>query len=203
VYPNFGEPEPLPRCQSKHSHHIPTLLSIVVDKDGCKSIYSHSRLNNSRRRLVRRRTRRRAIRKEVCSSIPRRSLLTQSLIRPFPQDYSRKDTLRPCRRQNIHQTRPQFLGRQMGKTTTRSPLPRMFSLHLLRAWLIAEERERLLDVPNAFPYVRCIETEKAGYLIRQFLYGSLYDRIRSVSLLWNRRLMVVRGRFWKSLRSDG
>jgi len=67
----------------------------------------------------------------------------------------------------------------MGPTITR-----YFSL---AAWLAGscgerglcvEERERLLDVPNAFPYVRCIETEKAGYLIRQFLYGSLYDRIR-------------------------
>ena len=44
--------------------------------------------------------------------------------------------------------------------------------------LCVEERDLLTDVPNAFPYIRCIETEKAGYLIRQYLYGSLYDRIR-------------------------
>ena len=43
-----------------------------------------------------------------------------------------------------------------------------------------DERDALGDIPNAFPYVRCIETERAGYLIRQHLYGSLYDRIRYV-----------------------
>ena len=43
-----------------------------------------------------------------------------------------------------------------------------------------EEREALLEVPNAFPYQRIIETEKAGYLIRQYFFSSLYDRIRCV-----------------------
>ena len=41
-----------------------------------------------------------------------------------------------------------------------------------------EERDALVDVPNAFPYIHCLETEKGGYLIRQYLYSSLYDRIR-------------------------
>jgi hypothetical protein len=36
-------------------------------------------------------------------------------------------------------------------------------------------------VPNAFPYIHCLETEKGGYLIRQYLYSSLYDRIRCIS----------------------
>ncbi|KAK4187109.1 Serine/threonine-protein kinase ppk19 [Podospora australis] len=38
-------------------------------------------------------------------------------------------------------------------------------------------RRALADVPNAISYQRAIETETNGYLIRQFLYNSLYDRI--------------------------
>ncbi len=32
-------------------------------------------------------------------------------------------------------------------------------------------------MPNALPYQRAIETETNGYLVRQFLYNSLYDRL--------------------------
>jgi phosphoinositide-3-kinase regulatory subunit 4 len=39
------------------------------------------------------------------------------------------------------------------------------------------EREVLTDVPNALPYERAVETETNGYLVRQFLYNSLYDRL--------------------------
>lgn len=39
-------------------------------------------------------------------------------------------------------------------------------------------RETLIDVPNILPYQTVVETEKAGYLIRQFLANDLYDRIR-------------------------
>ncbi|KAK4204925.1 putative serine/threonine-protein kinase VPS15 [Triangularia verruculosa] len=38
-------------------------------------------------------------------------------------------------------------------------------------------KKALLDVPNALPYQRAIETETNGYLIRQFFYNSLYDRL--------------------------
>ncbi|QSL65101.1 hypothetical protein MERGE_002406 [Pneumocystis wakefieldiae] len=37
--------------------------------------------------------------------------------------------------------------------------------------------EKLLDIPNAVPYRRVFETEKAGYLVREFFFSSLYDRI--------------------------
>jgi phosphoinositide-3-kinase regulatory subunit 4 len=40
-----------------------------------------------------------------------------------------------------------------------------------------EQRKALADVPNALPFQRIIETETNGYLIRQFLYNSLYDRM--------------------------
>jgi phosphoinositide-3-kinase regulatory subunit 4 len=43
--------------------------------------------------------------------------------------------------------------------------------------LIPGERRVLADVPNALPYQRAIETETNGYLVRQFLYNSLYDRL--------------------------
>ena len=35
----------------------------------------------------------------------------------------------------------------------------------------------MADVPNALGYQRIIETETNGYLVRQFLYSSLYDRL--------------------------
>lgn len=42
---------------------------------------------------------------------------------------------------------------------------------------IAEQRKALADVPNALGFQRIIETETNGYLVRQFLYSSLYDRL--------------------------
>ena len=43
------------------------------------------------------------------------------------------------------------------------------------------ERGLLQDLPNVLTYQRAVETEKAGYLIRQWLTNNLYDRIRFVS----------------------
>ncbi|KAF4469082.1 VPS15 kinase [Fusarium albosuccineum] len=40
-----------------------------------------------------------------------------------------------------------------------------------------EQRKILADVPNALAFQRIIETESNGYLVRQFLYSSLYDRL--------------------------
>ncbi|ORY82386.1 Other/VPS15 protein kinase [Leucosporidium creatinivorum] len=42
---------------------------------------------------------------------------------------------------------------------------------------IKAEREALADCPNVLPYQRAIETERAGYLIRQWTASNLYDRI--------------------------
>ncbi|KAK1825698.1 Serine/threonine-protein kinase ppk19 [Podospora conica] len=42
---------------------------------------------------------------------------------------------------------------------------------------IIRERQALADVPNALPYQRAIETETNGYLVRQYFYNSLYDRL--------------------------
>jgi phosphoinositide-3-kinase regulatory subunit 4 len=41
-----------------------------------------------------------------------------------------------------------------------------------------DERKALSGIPNVFSWQRMLETEKAAYLVRQFFYGSLYDRIR-------------------------
>ncbi|KAG0049019.1 Serine/threonine-protein kinase [Gryganskiella cystojenkinii] len=43
--------------------------------------------------------------------------------------------------------------------------------------ILNEERESLADVPNAVAFQRVLETERAGYLIRQYFFSSLYDRI--------------------------
>ncbi|KAG6088115.1 hypothetical protein E4U15_006764 [Claviceps sp. LM218 group G6] len=42
---------------------------------------------------------------------------------------------------------------------------------------LLKERKLLADVPNALPFQRIIETETNGYLVRQFQYSSLYDRL--------------------------
>ncbi|TPX06961.1 uncharacterized protein E0L32_011106 [Thyridium curvatum] len=42
---------------------------------------------------------------------------------------------------------------------------------------ILHERKILAEIPNALGYQRVIETETNGYLVRQFLYNSLYDRL--------------------------
>lgn len=47
-------------------------------------------------------------------------------------------------------------------------------------WLTVElvEREALLDIPNVYSYQTFIDSDKAGYLIRQWAASNLYDRIR-------------------------
>ncbi|GAA5975929.1 hypothetical protein JCM10908_005330 [Rhodotorula pacifica] len=42
---------------------------------------------------------------------------------------------------------------------------------------IKAEREALVDCPNVLPYARAVETERAGYLLRQWVASNLYDRI--------------------------
>ena len=43
---------------------------------------------------------------------------------------------------------------------------------------LAAERENLIDCPNVLSYQRALETERGGYLIRQWVASNLYDRIR-------------------------
>ncbi|KAI4165482.1 MAG: hypothetical protein LQ342_000892 [Letrouitia transgressa] len=42
---------------------------------------------------------------------------------------------------------------------------------------IRRERDVLIDVPNAVGYQKILETATNGYLVRQYLYSSLYDRM--------------------------
>ncbi|ERS98941.1 VPS15 protein kinase [Sporothrix schenckii ATCC 58251] len=42
---------------------------------------------------------------------------------------------------------------------------------------LVRERRILADVPNALAYQRIVETDTNGFLVRQFLYNSLYDRM--------------------------
>ncbi|KAI1823879.1 hypothetical protein F4861DRAFT_508603 [Xylaria intraflava] len=42
---------------------------------------------------------------------------------------------------------------------------------------ILEEREKLRHVPNALGFERAFETQTNAYLVRQYIYSSLYDRI--------------------------
>ncbi|KAK6079600.1 phosphoinositide 3-kinase regulatory subunit 4 [Seiridium cupressi] len=42
---------------------------------------------------------------------------------------------------------------------------------------ILKERDKLRDVPNAMGFERAFETDTNAYLIRQYMYSSLYDRL--------------------------
>lgn len=43
---------------------------------------------------------------------------------------------------------------------------------------ILVERENLVDIANIYNYQAFVETDKAGYIIRQWIASNLYDRIR-------------------------
>ena len=52
---------------------------------------------------------------------------------------------------------------------------------LYRILIIAPvEREALADIANVYNYQTFAETDKAGYIIRQWLASNLYDRIKFV-----------------------
>ncbi|KAL4779535.1 hypothetical protein BJX76DRAFT_361704 [Aspergillus varians] len=55
------------------------------------------------------------------------------------------------------------------------PYPSMKLEPYVRA--IIRERELLSDVPNALGYQRILETGVGGYLVRQYIHSSLYDRM--------------------------
>ncbi|KAL8713027.1 MAG: hypothetical protein Q9220_002887 [cf. Caloplaca sp. 1 TL-2023] len=55
------------------------------------------------------------------------------------------------------------------------PYPQMDFAKYVRA--MRRERDALADVSNALSYQRILETATSGYLVRQYLYSSLYDRM--------------------------
>jgi phosphoinositide-3-kinase regulatory subunit 4 len=56
----------------------------------------------------------------------------------------------------------------------RSPVTSLFHLNLHRI----DERRELADIPNALGYHRIQQTSTSGYLVRQYIHSSLYDRMR-------------------------
>lgn len=48
---------------------------------------------------------------------------------------------------------------------------------------LAAIRKSLEGIPNVLAYEQFLETEKAGYVIRQYLHSSLYDRISTTPFL--------------------
>ena len=65
----------------------------------------------------------------------------------------------------------------------------------------------LADIPNALPYHRAIETSSNGYLLRQYLYSSLYDRMRygdfHVRITNWKLISLALDPFSRILKSDG
>lgn len=47
--------------------------------------------------------------------------------------------------------------------------------------VLLDYRDKLVDIPNVYTYQAFVESEKAGYVIRQWLASNLYDRIRQAS----------------------
>lgn len=81
----------------------------------------------------------------------------------------------------------------------------------LRRWYdeLVQQRAILSDVENALPYARFLETDRAGYLVRQFIKTNLYDRIRYVQFhhIFTRKISnctnLALGRFSSQLRKYG
>ena len=68
------------------------------------------------------------------------------------------------------------------------------------------ERDALADVPNAIGYQRVLETATNGYLVRQYFYSSLYDRMRWVDYFPSSKGLLIwlaLALFWKTLRKNG
>lgn len=57
------------------------------------------------------------------------------------------------------------------------------SIRLLSAYVV--NREALSDIANVYNYQAFVETDKAGYIIRQWVASSLYDRIRFVFAMFS------------------
>lgn len=61
------------------------------------------------------------------------------------------------------------------------------------------ERDVLSDLANVNTYQTFVETEKAGYLIRQWIGSNLYDRVRWVPCCLDSR--GESDRFWELVNS--
>src|ERR1700753_140210 len=60
------------------------------------------------------------------------------------------------------------------------------SLELIKyVKVLSEERKQLAEIPNALGYHRIVETSANGYLVRQYLNNSLYDRMSTRPFLEN------------------
>jgi phosphoinositide-3-kinase regulatory subunit 4 len=89
------------------------------------------------------------------------------------------------------------------KTITRKSRILYIGMWLNTDLLSIGERELLASVPNALAYQRIIETSTSGYLVRQYIHSSLYDRLRCVTFWTNVDASLsltntVRDHFWKT-----
>ena len=80
------------------------------------------------------------------------------------------------------------------KGNSDTPTPTLSLSHTAQAdcnpALVPAERENLVDCPNVLSYQRGLETERGGYLIRQWVASNLYDRIRSVTTTLKTRASI-------------
>jgi phosphoinositide-3-kinase, regulatory subunit 4 len=79
--------------------------------------------------------------------------------------------------QNLHKARSGF---KLAKLSSKAEKCALFLLHFVFPPLILlpVEREALVDIANVYNYQAFVETDKAGYIIRQWIASNLYDRIR-------------------------
>jgi phosphoinositide-3-kinase regulatory subunit 4 len=87
---------------------------------------------------------------------------------------------------------------------------REFAFAVQQPWIYSDnvlgERKLLSDVPNALSHQRILETGTGGYLVRQYIHSSLYDRMRYASYILSARNFltpVALDHFQKKSRRNG
>ena len=110
----------------------------------------------------------------------------QFVIVAILEDYPHSSQLWIARAQAVHQAGPVHVPPGHPASSQTWDYLRTLSVLLDVAdarTLGPDQRDSLTDLPNVLTYATFVETEKAGYLIRQYAGASLYDRIRSVIAL--------------------
>ena len=74
---------------------------------------------------------------------------------------------------------------------------------LCRNGIYLGERRVLSEIPNAIGYHRIVETSENGFLVRQYIHSSLYDRMRCVQLSYVLRILhyFFQDSIWLQIRS--
>lgn len=96
------------------------------------------------------------------------------------EKHSRKATKRSGVHQGYHETVPNHGTWAIYQNNQEYVWIQFCYFKHLISMFTSGERRLLSDVPNALSYQKIIETATSGYLVRQYIHSSLYDRMRYV-----------------------